>query len=149
MILGYNEPAKLGTAVGIIAAQSIGEPGTQLTMRTFHTGGVAGSDITQVYPGWRIIWSPAAKTQGYYGWSRRRLDYQWSAEKNWRWKGNVLLSTAYGQKVLKIKYDDIEEDIHPFKGEKVTLRVKEGDKVQKDEVYLKPARKRWKPSGME
>ena len=39
-----------GEAVGIIAAQSIGEPGTQLTMRTFHTGGVAGDDITQGLP---------------------------------------------------------------------------------------------------
>ncbi len=49
--LGYNQPVKLGTAVGIIAAQSIGEPGTQLTMRTFHTGGVAGQeDITQGLP---------------------------------------------------------------------------------------------------
>ena len=48
--LAYNKPVELGTAVGIIAAQSIGEPGTQLTMRTFHTGGVAGSDITQGLP---------------------------------------------------------------------------------------------------
>ena len=40
----------IGEAVGIIAAQSIGEPGTQLTMRTFHTGGVAGGDITQGLP---------------------------------------------------------------------------------------------------
>ena len=49
--LGKNEPAVLGTATGIIAAQSIGEPGTQLTMRTFHTGGVAGAeDITQGLP---------------------------------------------------------------------------------------------------
>lgn len=49
--LGYNKLVKLGTAVGIIAAQSIGEPGTQLTMRTFHTGGVAsGGDITQGLP---------------------------------------------------------------------------------------------------
>ena len=40
----------IGDAVGIIAAQSIGEPGTQLTMRTFHTGGVAGSDITSGLP---------------------------------------------------------------------------------------------------
>src|SRR5699024_2526277 len=40
----------IGEAVGIIAAQSIGEPGTQLTMRTFHTGGVAGDDITQGLP---------------------------------------------------------------------------------------------------
>ena len=46
--LGTNKIVKIGTAVGIIAAQSIGEPGTQLTMRTFHMGGVAeGSDITQ------------------------------------------------------------------------------------------------------
>jgi DNA-directed RNA polymerase subunit beta' len=46
--LGTNEEVDIGTAVGIIAAQSIGEPGTQLTMRTFHMGGVAeGSDITQ------------------------------------------------------------------------------------------------------
>lgn len=49
--LAYNRLVKPGTAVGIIAAQSIGEPGTQLTMRTFHTGGVAGSDdITQGLP---------------------------------------------------------------------------------------------------
>ena len=40
----------IGEAVGIIAAQSIGEPGTQLTMRTFHTGGVAGLDITHGLP---------------------------------------------------------------------------------------------------
>ena len=44
---------EIGEAVGIIAAQSIGEPGTQLTMRTFHTGGVAGDDITQGLPGWK------------------------------------------------------------------------------------------------
>jgi len=48
--LGRNEPVKLGEAVGIIAAQSIGEPGTQLTLRTFHTGGVAGVDITHGLP---------------------------------------------------------------------------------------------------
>ena len=49
--LGRNTVVKLGEAVGIIAAQSIGEPGTQLTLRTFHTGGVAGaSDITQGLP---------------------------------------------------------------------------------------------------
>jgi DNA-directed RNA polymerase subunit beta' len=48
--LGFNQPVRMGTSVGIIAAQSIGEPGTQLTMRTFHTGGVAGQDITQGLP---------------------------------------------------------------------------------------------------
>jgi DNA-directed RNA polymerase subunit beta' len=48
--LATGLPVEFGEAVGIIAAQSIGEPGTQLTMRTFHTGGVAGSDITQGLP---------------------------------------------------------------------------------------------------
>ena len=48
--LAMGTPVGKGEAVGIIAAQSIGEPGTQLTMRTFHTGGVAGSDITQGLP---------------------------------------------------------------------------------------------------
>ncbi|HEY4523737.1 MAG TPA: DNA-directed RNA polymerase subunit beta' [Candidatus Paceibacterota bacterium] len=48
--LGNNELVKTGEAVGIVAAQSIGEPGTQLTMRTFHTGGVAGADITHGLP---------------------------------------------------------------------------------------------------
>ena len=50
MNLAFGEPVGQGEAVGIIAAQSIGEPGTQLTMRTFHTGGVAGGDITQGLP---------------------------------------------------------------------------------------------------
>ena len=48
--MATGEPVQVGEAVGIIAAQSIGEPGTQLTMRTFHTGGVAGDDITQGLP---------------------------------------------------------------------------------------------------
>ena len=48
--MATGEPVQVGEAVGIIAAQSIGEPGTQLTMRTFHSGGVAGDDITQGLP---------------------------------------------------------------------------------------------------
>ena len=48
--LAIGRPVNAGEAVGVIAAQSIGEPGTQLTMRTFHTGGVAGDDITQGLP---------------------------------------------------------------------------------------------------
>ncbi|MDO8515937.1 MAG: DNA-directed RNA polymerase subunit beta' [bacterium] len=48
--LGSNKPVKMGEAVGVVAAQSIGEPGTQLTMRTFHIGGIAGLDITHGLP---------------------------------------------------------------------------------------------------
>ncbi|PIR73694.1 MAG: DNA-directed RNA polymerase subunit beta' [Candidatus Moranbacteria bacterium CG10_big_fil_rev_8_21_14_0_10_35_21] len=50
MDLGRGDVVQIGQAVGIVAAQAIGEPGTQLTMRTFHVGGVAGSDITQGLP---------------------------------------------------------------------------------------------------
>ncbi|MDO8557455.1 MAG: DNA-directed RNA polymerase subunit beta' [Candidatus Jorgensenbacteria bacterium] len=48
--LGRNRPVDIGEAVGVVAAQSIGEPGTQLTLRTFHAGGIAGVDITQGLP---------------------------------------------------------------------------------------------------
>ena len=48
--LANNLPAVIGDPVGVVAAQSIGEPGTQLTMRTKHSGGVAGVDVTRVYP---------------------------------------------------------------------------------------------------
>ena len=59
--MSSSNPVKLGEAVGIIAAQSIGEPGTQLTMRTFHTGGVASSaDITQGLP--RVVELVEART---------------------------------------------------------------------------------------
>ena len=50
IFLATGGMCEIGDAVGIIAAQSIGEPGTQLTMRTFHTGGVAGADITHGLP---------------------------------------------------------------------------------------------------
>ncbi|MFV0243340.1 MAG: DNA-directed RNA polymerase subunit beta', partial [Lacrimispora sphenoides] len=58
--LTTNKLVNLGEAVGIISAQSIGEPGTQLTMRTFHTGGVAGNDITQGLP--RVVEILEART---------------------------------------------------------------------------------------
>ena len=48
--MATGQAVQVGEAVGIIAAQSIGEPGTQLTMRTFHAGGVAGDDITRGLP---------------------------------------------------------------------------------------------------
>jgi len=65
--LGNNTPVKIGEAVGIVAAQAIGEPGTQLTMRTFHTGGVAGGgDITMGLPRVQEIFEarvPAGKAE--------------------------------------------------------------------------------------
>ena len=61
--MATGEPVQVGESVGIIAAQSIGEPGTQLTMRTFHNGGVAGGDITQGLPRVEELFE-ARKTKG-------------------------------------------------------------------------------------
>ena len=60
--LATGKSIELGEAVGVIAAQSIGEPGTQLTMRTFHTGGVAGKDIAGGLP--RVVELFEARTRG-------------------------------------------------------------------------------------
>lgn len=62
--LSHNIEVEKGEAVGVIAAQSIGEPGTQLTMRTFHSGGVAGSDITQGLPRIQEIFESRKKIKG-------------------------------------------------------------------------------------
>ena len=68
--LSTYRPVDVGEAVGIIAAQSIGEPGTQLTMRTFHTGGIAGEDITAGLP--RVVRSSSRPaTPRPRPWSRR------------------------------------------------------------------------------
>ena len=75
--LATGQAVQVGEAVGIIAAQSIGEPGTQLTMRTFHTGGVAGGDITQGLPRVEEIFE-ARKPKGtcYYHRVRRNCHNQ-------------------------------------------------------------------------
>jgi len=62
--MSNHKPVELGTAIGVIAAQSVGEPGTQLTMRTFHTGGVAGEDITQGLPRAEELFEARKATKG-------------------------------------------------------------------------------------
>ena len=62
--MSNHRPVELGLAVGVIAAQSVGEPGTQLTMRTFHTGGVAGEDITQGLPRAEELFEARKTTRG-------------------------------------------------------------------------------------
>ena len=110
--MATGEEVNIGEAVGIIAAQSIGEPGTQLTMRTFHTGGVAGADITQGLPrveelfearkpkglaiiSWNImvqlrIEETKKKKEVYcnsWRWRRRSLWYTiWIKIKSYRWR---------------------------------------------------------------
>lgn len=110
--------AEIGEAVGIIAAQSIGEPGTQLTMRTFHTGGVAGGDITQGLP---------------------RIEELFEARKP---KGLAVITEISG--TVKIKEEDRKKEITVITEDGAAetyailqgsrLRVKDGDFVQAGDI---------------
>ncbi|WP_436773270.1 DNA-directed RNA polymerase subunit beta' [Yinghuangia sp. YIM S09857] len=112
--LATGKLVDIGEAVGIIAAQSIGEPGTQLTMRTFHTGGVAGDDITQGLP--RVVELFEARTP----------------------KGVAPISEAAGRvriedtdktrKVVVVP-DDGSEELAYAVSKRVKLTVEEGDRV--------------------
>lgn len=113
MGLATRTKVSIGEAVGIIAAQSIGEPGTQLTMRTFHMGGVAGGDITQGLP---------------------RVEELFEARKP---KGLAIISEIAGK--VKIKEEGNKKEI-TIKGKEESktytipfgakLRVKEGDEIE-------------------
>jgi DNA-directed RNA polymerase subunit beta' len=105
---------ELGDAVGIIAAQSIGEPGTQLTMRTFHTGGVAGQDITQGLP--RVVeLFEARKPKG--------------QAKMAEVPGKV--SVEEGEKALKVIITDEKGEDHSYSfPARTRLEVEPGDRVE-------------------
>lgn len=118
--LATGEKVEVGEAVGTIAAQSIGEPGTQLTMRTFHTGGVAGADITQGLP---------------------RIQELFEARNP---KGKALISEVDGV-VTKVEIDmnhvrriyvvsDIQEEREYQDYGASRLLVKEGDRVSRGQV---------------
>jgi len=123
--LGYNRPVAMGTAVGIIAAQSIGEPGTQLTMRTFHTGGVAGDDITQGLPRVEELFEARPV---------KKPAYMSDVE------GQVSIEVASDHRIVKVHYrGEKEEAFHlpkKAKGAKATFeaKVKDGDKVKAGQV---------------
>ncbi|GAA1029261.1 DNA-directed RNA polymerase subunit beta' [Virgisporangium ochraceum] len=114
--LPTGKTVDVGEAVGIIAAQSIGEPGTQLTMRTFHTGGVAGEDITQGLPRVQEIFearvpkgmAPIAEMTG-----RIRIE---DAERS--------------RKIIVIPDDGSEEIVYDKISKRVRLRVHDGGHVQ-------------------
>ncbi|GAC1412773.1 MAG: DNA-directed RNA polymerase subunit beta' [Candidatus Doudnabacteria bacterium] len=115
--LGFNEMVNLGAAVGIVAAQAIGEPGTQLTMRTFHTGGVAGVDITQGLP---------------------RVEELFEAREP---KGQATVSeidgTAFISKpnnkeyLVRIQSEGAEKDEYTL--DEAQSQLKEGDRVEENE----------------
>ena len=113
--LATGQMVELGEAVGIIAAQSIGEPGTQLTMRTFHTGGIAGEDITHGLP--RVVELFEARTP----------------------KGKVEIAKASGRievhedekaRSIELIPDDGSEPIVYKVSRRARLRVRTGDEVQ-------------------
>jgi len=133
--LAHNKLVKMGTAVGIMAAQSIGEPGTQLTMRTFHTGGVAGKDITQGLPRVEELFEarlPKRKA------IMTEVNGSVEIEKASRTvvqagTGKEIIDTAPGQKIVRIRFDAVDEK--PFVvGRGGKIKVKEGEKVQAGDV---------------
>ncbi len=138
--LGYNKIVEFGTAVGIIAAQSIGEPGTQLTMRTFHTGGVAGKglDITQGLPRVEeLLEVRPPKRKAFIaeedGQARIKQEERTIRDAS----GKVIASTSYGQKTVIISYDELEEDKYKlFKSKKNDIKAADGAAVNEGDVLL-------------
>ncbi|MEA3463863.1 MAG: DNA-directed RNA polymerase subunit beta' [Patescibacteria group bacterium] len=113
--LGYNKPVKLGTASGIVAAQSIGEPGTQLTMRTFHAGGVAGQgDITLGLPRVEEIFEARLpKRKAFIADVSGRVKIETEQKVVENESGKVSASNPQ-TKVLKIYYQGADTDKYYF-----------------------------------
>jgi DNA-directed RNA polymerase subunit beta' len=137
--LAYNKLVKHGTAVGIIAAQSVGEPGTQLTMRTFHTGGVASEgDITQGLPRVEEIFearNPKAKAIVSDVKGKIKVTQATREIKN---ADGKVLTTSSRERILSISYDSDAEKKVVFSGKKseIEIKVKDGDTVKKGEVLF-------------
>ncbi len=135
--LAYNELVKKGTAVGIIAAQSIGEPGTQLTMRTFHMGGASGSDITQGLPRveelfearipkHRSILAEVSGAVTIVEGTERVLETA---------SGEKLIDTTSGDKVIHISHIAVQEQTH-VATKKDVVKVKDGQKIKEGELLV-------------
>ncbi len=154
--LGYNKPAKIGTAVGIIAAQSIGEPGTQLTMRTFHTGGVAGSeDITQGLPRVEEIFEARSpKRKAFIADVDGKVKIE-SAQRVIEDEEGKMIVTNPQSKILRIFYEGTDIDKYYFneavkeaqsegaitKKTEPKMAVKNGDKVDAGEELFSIGKK--------
>ncbi len=133
--LAYNKLVKLGTAVGIVAAQSIGEPGTQLTMRTFHTGGVAGKDITQGLPRVEELFEVRTpKTKAIMAEVSGKISVESiSREIIQAGTGKQILDMRPGQKTVKIAHRSVEEATY-IAGKNTKIEVKDGQKVSSGEI---------------
>jgi len=129
--LAYNKLVKTGTSVGIMAAQSIGEPGTQLTMRTFHTGGVAGKDITQGLPRVEELFEarpPKQKAIMAEVSGKIKVETA-SREIIQAVTGKQIVDMRPGQKTIKIEHLGVEDAAY-VTGKDAVLSVKDGQKVK-------------------
>ena len=135
--LSYNKPAAFGAAVGVIAAQSIGEPGTQLTLRTFHTGGVAGGDITQGLPRVEELFElRTPKHQAFLAAVTGKVKIEDADGKIVVGPtGKKIFEGRAGQKIIQVHFEGMDEMVVKFKGEDEVM-VKDGDKVGVDQVLL-------------
>jgi len=135
--LGNNGPVNEGVAVGVVAAQSIGEPGTQLTMRTFHTGGVAGGDITQGLPRVEELFEARNPKR------RATLSEVAGTVEIEDADGKVITSPSgrkvfegrRGQKIVRIHHTGIDEITYKFT-KKDDVKFEEGQKVKKGDVLI-------------
>jgi DNA-directed RNA polymerase subunit beta' len=135
--LAFNKPVEQGVAVGIIAAQSIGEPGTQLTMRTFHTGGVAGSDITQGLPRVEELFEARPpKRKAYLSEVDGKVTIEEIDRKSIEGPdGKKMLAAFVGHKIVRINY--VEFDGETYKHAPADeVKVKDGDKVVEGQLVV-------------
>ncbi|OGL95540.1 DNA-directed RNA polymerase subunit beta' [Candidatus Uhrbacteria bacterium RIFOXYB12_FULL_58_10] len=133
--LAYNKLVKTGTSVGIMAAQSIGEPGTQLTMRTFHTGGVAGKDITQGLPRVEELFEARPpKQKAIMAEVSGKITVETAPREIVQAvTGKQIMDTRPGQKTVRIEHDSTDEQSYVV-GKDPDLKVKDGGKVKIGQV---------------
>lgn len=134
--LGYNKLVELGATVGIVAAQSIGEPGTQLTMRTFHTGGVAGLDITQGLPRVQELFEARPpKRKAFISDVEGMVEIEEEAKTITSPTGEVIFKGTPGQRIIKIHYRDKEKDTYDFASGAI-IKIKEGSQIEKGKILF-------------
>jgi len=135
--LSRNHPVEMGVAVGVIAAQSIGEPGTQLTLRTFHTGGVVGGDITQGLPRVEELFElRSPKHQAFLAQVSGKVEIEDADGKIVVGPtGKKIFEGRSGQKIVKVHFEGMDEMKIKCKSED-EIAVKDGDKVKKDQTLV-------------
>ncbi|MBI5222506.1 MAG: DNA-directed RNA polymerase subunit beta' [Candidatus Magasanikbacteria bacterium] len=135
--LAHNKLVDMGVAVGIIAAQSIGEPGTQLTMRTFHLGGVAGGDITQGLPRVEELFEARRpKRVAVLSEVAGTVEIEEAEGKVITGPtGRKIFEGRRGQKIIKAHFEGVDEFKFKFKPAD-DVQVSDGRKVRKDDVLL-------------